>query len=145
VARIPGIVSVKRSDAIMLPLAAAQTFLTGAFVLRDGSGNIAECGADPASIYGLSMEPAGKEPTDAVNKVLVQQCTEMTRFWMPCSAAPVAANSGINYGITKGADGYWYVDFAKTAGTARVYVHQVDTDTARVEISVLAANRQSAP
>lgn len=142
--KIPGITSAKRSDPIMLPLAAAQTFLTGAFVLRDGSGNIAECGADPAVIYGLSMEPATKEITDAT-KILVQQATESWRAWMPTNVAPTAANSGINYGITKGADGIWVVDFTKTGGTARVYVHQVDTDTGRVEISVLAANRQSAP
>lgn len=129
----------------MLPLAAAQTFLTGAFVVRDGSGNIAECGADPASIYGLAAEPAGKEPVDAANKIIVEKATEKAKWWMPCSANPTAANSGVSYGITKGADGYWYVDFAKTAASARVYVHQVDTDTNRVEVSVLAANRQVAP
>lgn len=142
--KVPAIVSAKRSDAIMLPLAAAQTFLTGAFVLRDGSGNIAECAADPAVIYGVSMEPALKEITDAT-KIIVQQATEIVRWWFPTNVAPTSANSGVNYGITKGADGIWYVDFTKTAATARVYVHQIDTDTGRVEASVLAANRQSAP
>lgn len=143
--RVPAVVSAGRLDNIMLPLAAAQTFKTGAFVLRDGSANIAECGADPAVIYGIAEEPAGKEPVDAVNKIIVTKATEFTKWWMPTNVAPTSANSGISYGITKDADGIWYVDFTKTAGSARVYVHQVDTDTNRVEVSVLAANRQAAP
>lgn len=143
--RVPAVVSAKRLDNIQLPLAAAQTFKTGAFVLRDGSANIAECGADPAVIYGIAEEPAGKEPTDAANKIIVTRATEFTRWWMPCSANPTSANSGVSYGITKDSDGIWYVDFTKTGGSARVYVHQVDTDTNRVEVSVLAANRQAAP
>ena len=143
--RVPAVVSAGRLDNIMLPLAAAQTFKTGALVLRDGSANIAECGADPAVIYGVAEEPAGKEPVDAVNKIIVTRATEQTRWWFPTSAAPTSANSGVNYGVTKDADGIWYVDFTKTGGTARVYVHQVDTDTNRVEVSVLAANRQPAP
>lgn len=142
--RVPATVSTKRLDNIMLPLAAAQTFKTGALVLRDGSANVAECGADPASIYGLSEGEAGKEITDIL-KIIVTRATEFTRWWMPTSVAPTSANSGVSYGVTKDADGIWYVDFAKTAGSARVYVHQIDTDTGRVEVSVLAANRQVAP
>lgn len=142
--RVPATVSAGRLDNIMLPLAAAQTFKTGALVLRDGSANIAECGADPAVIYGVAEEPATKEITDAT-KIVVTRATEMTRWWFPTNVAPTSANSGVNYGVTKDSDGIWYVDFTKTAGSARVYVHQVDTDTNRVEVSVLAANRQAAP
>lgn len=142
--RVPATVSAGRLDAIMLPLAAAQTFKTGALVLRDGSANIAECGADPAVIYGVAEEPATKEITDAT-KIIVQKATETSKWWFPTNVAPTSANSGVNYGVTKDADGIWYVDFTKTGGTARVYVHQVDTDTNRVEVSVLAANRQAAP
>jgi hypothetical protein len=142
--RVPAVVSAGRLDNIQLPLAAAQTFKTGAFVLRDGSANIAECGADPASIYGIAEEPTTKEPTDP-NKIIVTRATEDTRWWFPTNVAPTSANSGVNYGVTKDADGIWHVDFTKTGGTARVYVHQVDTDTNRVEASILAANRQVAP
>ena len=142
--RVPATVSAKRLDNIMLPLAAAQTFITGALVLRDGSANIAECGADPASIYGVAEGAATKEITD-VAKIIVTRATEFTRWWFPTSVAPTSANSGINYGVTKDADGVWYVDFTKTGASARVYVHQVDTDTGRVEVSILAANRQVAP
>ena len=129
---------------IQLPLAAAQTFVTGAAVLRDGSGNITECGADPASIYGFSSGKATKNPVDPT-KTIIYPATESETFWFACNVAPTAANSGINYGITKDADGIWYVDFTKVAGSARVYVHEVDTDTNRVRVSVLAANRQVAP
>lgn len=142
--RVPATLSAKSLDNIQLPLAAAQTFKTGAAVLRDGSANIAECGADPAVIYGFSEEAAGKNPVDPL-KVIVAKATEKAKWWMPCSANPTSANSGVSYGITKDADGIWYVDFTKTAASARVYVHQVDTDTNRVEVSVLAANRQVAP
>lgn len=142
--RIPAVAAAGNRDNIQLPLAAAQTFKTGAAVLRDGSGNIAECGADPASIYGFSTGVATKNPVDAT-KAIIMKAFEGQKFWMQCNVDPVAANSGINYGITKDADGIWYVDFTKTAGTARVYVHDIDTDTKRVLVSVLAANRQVAP
>lgn len=140
---IPATQSAGRRDNIMLPLAASQTFKTGAFVYMDGSGNITECGADPATIYGLSEEPAGNEVTDGT-KILVGRATEEARWWIQCTSAPAAANRGVSYGIVKGSDGVWLVDFTDTTNT-RVYVHQVDTDTNRVEISVLAANRQIAP
>jgi hypothetical protein len=42
-------------------LAAAQAFLEGALVLADASDNYAECGADPASIAGVTVSPAGAE------------------------------------------------------------------------------------
>jgi len=127
-----------------LPLAAAQTFKIGAAVLMDGSQNIAECGADPASIYGFAAGAATKDPQDAT-KQIVYKAFEGQKFWMQTSVAPAASNRGVNYGITKDADGIWYVDFTKTAGVARMYVHDIDTDTVRVLVSVLAANRQIAP
>jgi hypothetical protein len=61
---------------------------------------------------------------------------------MDVSAAPVKADMGASYGLTKDADGYWYVDKAKTTTSARVYVHNIDTERNLVEVSVLIANRQ---
>jgi hypothetical protein len=141
--RVPATLSAGRRDNIQLPLAAGQTFKTGAFVVLSGVPDITECGADPASIYGISEEPAGKNPVDPL-KVIVTRATENTRWWIQCSANPVAANLGVLYGIAKDADGIWYCDFTDVVNT-RVYVHQVDTDTNRVEISVKEANRQIAP
>lgn len=142
--RIPCTPAAGNRDNIFLPLAAAQTFKVGAAIFLDGSGNVNECGADPASIYGFSAGAATKDPQDPT-KNICYKAFEGQKFWLQCSANPVAANRAINYGITKDADGIWYVDFTKTAGTARVYVHDIDTDTNRVLVSVLAANRQVAP
>lgn len=142
-ARIPATIAAGRKDNVQLPLAASQTFKTGALVVRDGSGNIAECGADPATIFGWALGEATKNPVDST-KQIVCRATEESRAWMQASADPTSANSGVSYGVAKDADGIWYVDFTDTTAT-RVYVHEVDTDTKRVLVSVLAANRQSAP
>ena len=141
--RIPAVAAAGNRDNIQLPLAASQTFKTGAFVYRDGSGNITECGADPASIYGLSTGEATKNPVDST-KAIIMKAFEGQKFWMQCSADPTSANSGVSYGVAKDSDGIWYVDFTDTTAT-RVYVHDVDTDTKRVLVSILAANRQVAP
>lgn len=142
--RIPATPAAGNRDNIYLPLAAAQTFKVGAAVLMDGSQNIAECGADPASIYGFSAGLAPKDPQDPA-KMVIYKAFEGQKFWMQTSVAPTVANRGVNYGITKDADGIWYVDFTKTAASSRMYVHDIDTDTVRVLVSVLAANRQIAP
>ncbi len=142
--RIAAVAAAGNRDNIQLPLAAAQTYKTGAAGVRDGSGNITECGADPASIYGFSTGEATKNPVDST-KTIIMKAFEGQKFWMQCSADPTSANSGVSYGITKDSDGVWYVDFTKTGATARLYVHDVDTDTKRVNVSVLAANRQVAP
>lgn len=141
--RVPATQSAGRRDNIQLPIKAGQTYKTGAFVFLDATPELNECGADPASIYGISEEPAGKNPVDAT-KGIVGRATEAARWWIQCSADPVAANLGILYGIAKDADGIWYCDFTDVVNT-RVYVHQVDVDTKRVEISVKEANRQVAP
>lgn len=142
--RIPAVAAAGNRDNIQLPLAAAQTFKTGSAVVRDGSLNIAECGADPALIYGFSTGVATKNPVDAT-KTIIMKAFEGQKFWMQANVDPAAANSGVKYGITKDADGIWHVDFTKTGASERVYVHEVDTDTKRVNVSVLAANRQVAP
>jgi hypothetical protein len=143
VPRIPATPAAGNRDNTYLPLAAAQTFKLGALVLLDGSANVTECGADPATIYGIAAHDAGKDPQDAT-KVILYKLFEGQKFWMQCSADPVAANRGISYGVAKDADGVWYVDFTDTVAT-RVYVHDVDTATKRVLVSVLAANRQTPP
>lgn len=124
--------------------AAAQTFLLGAAVLLDGSNNVAECGVDPAAILGFAAHPAGKNIPNTED--LVWRASEGQKFWMSGAAgAPVKANINVSYGITKGADGIWQLDTAKTAGSARLYVHNIDLDRNLFLVSVLAANRQTAP
>jgi hypothetical protein len=139
-AKVPGMPAVDKHDNMRLPTAAGQTFGLSALVVLDGSKNVTECGADPALIYGMALEPAGKDPEGAYT--IVAPAFEGQFFWMPCSADPVIATHQNNsYGVAKDADGIWHVDFSDTTNK-RVYVHQVDEDTKRVRVSVLEANRQ---
>lgn len=122
--------------------AASQTFKLGAAVLVDGSQNIAECGADPAAIKGFVAHPAGKNIP--ATEDLVWVASEGQKFWMSGTSNPVKANINQSYGIVKDADGIWIVDITDTVAT-RLYVHNVDLDRNLFLVSVLAANRQSAP
>jgi hypothetical protein len=143
VPRVPAVQSVGRDDNIQLPIVAGSTWKTSALVFLDGTPELNECGADPAVVYGVTEEPAGKNPVDAT-KGLVCRATEAARWWFPCSADPVAANIGIGYGAAKDADGIWYVDFTDAVNVV-FYVHQIDVDTKRAEVSIVEAVRQAAP
>lgn len=147
-AKVPAIASAGHRDAEWLTVAAAQTFKTGAAVVLDGSKNVTECGADPASLYGFSLGDVtagvSKDPQDNT-KVTVLKAIEGEKFWMSCTSAPSEATHRNNsYGLVKDADGIWIVDFTDTVAT-RVFVHRVDVDRNMVEVSVLAANRQIPP
>lgn len=39
-----------------------QTFQKGALVVVVAAGTISECGADPATVFGVALEPAGSRP-----------------------------------------------------------------------------------
>lgn len=123
--------------------AAAQAFKLGAAVLLDASEDIAECGTDPAAILGFAAHPAGKNIP--ASKDLVWKASEGQKFWMAGDNNPLKSDINQSYGITKDGDGIWHVDGTKTAGSARLYVHQVDLERNLYLISVLAANRQAAP
>lgn len=130
-------------DNIQLTDAAAQSYLQGAFVYLDGSGNVNECGADPIQIYGVACGPAGKHP-EGTTVTTISKAEGFTKFWMQCATTPSAANQSNSYGITKDANGIWNVDLAKTdPGQTRVFVEQVDTSgTNMVLVHVLDAYRQ---
>lgn len=139
--KFPAIPSAKFRQIQQYDLAASQTFKKGSAVVLSGAQEITECGTDPASIYGFSAEPAVGDPESAT-KILVAKAGTAQKFWMDVSSAPVKADMGASYGITKDADGFWYCDKAKTAGSARLFIHNIDTERNLVEVSVLAANRQ---
>ncbi len=141
--RVPAVQSAGRRDNIQLPVKTGETFKTGALVLLDATPEITECGADPAAVYGISEEPATKNPVDST-KSIIGRATEAARWWMPCSADPTAANVGIEYGAAKDSDGIWYVDFTDVVSVV-FYVHQVDTTTNRAEVSIIEAVRQVSP
>lgn len=144
--KIPIIPTAKSRQNQAYDLTAAQNFKGGSAVLLTGAQEASECAADPALILGFSAGPThdlrGLIADPEAPKVIIHKAGEGQKFWGDFSVAPLKSDIGVSYGITRDADGFWYVDKTKTAGTARVYIHQVDTDTNRVEFSVLIANRQ---
>lgn len=124
-------------------LASGETFEYGAVVLLDGSQEIVEAGADPASILGFALKE-GDEALPFSDKILVALVEGDARFWMDGDDDPTSADVDQEYGIAKDGDGIWHVDGTDVANT-RVYVLDVDTDRKRYLVKVLEANRQIAP
>lgn len=142
--KVPGYADRSREN-IQLTDAAGQTYLQGALVVLDGSKNVTECGADPASIYGLANGPAGKHPEGAT-VTTISKLGNGQKVWMPfVTATPTrASNENKAYGVVKDADGIWCIDDTDTVAT-RVYVHYVSEANKMGLVSVLSANRQIAP
>lgn len=131
-------------DNIQLTDAAGQTYQQGALVVLDGSKNVTECGADPASIYGVANGPAGKHPEGAT-VTTISKAFNGQKFWMACTSAPTrASNENKTYGVVKGADGIWVVDLTDAVNT-RVYTHFIDEARGMALVSILSANRQISP
>lgn len=146
---MPAIPVLRTRDTAQYTHAGGQTFLDGAFVVA-AAGVMSECGANPASIFGFALEPATFDPQGATI-VQVQRLQEGNKFWIPTTSdgttpqAPVVADIGATFGITKGTDSIWTLDRSKNAANQRLVVHNIDTVRLRAECSVLAANRQIAP
>lgn len=123
------------------PLADDADFLEGALVLA-AAGKVDECGENPAAILGVALHDTGALPLDEA--MLVAVAKSRSTFIMQGNVAPVQADEGVAYGVTKDADGVWHVDKTKTAGNARVMVERVFIGNGRdqYEVSVLPANRQ---
>ncbi len=130
-------------EVIQLPYLDGSTFLDGApVVFSTAAGTVSEAGADPASILGFTLSPAGGEVEEGTT--LIARAVNQHRFWFQCGSDPVAADEGKSYGLVKDADGVWLVDRTETVNT-RVQVHQVDLIRKMLLVSVLAANVQVAP
>ncbi len=130
-------------EVVQLAYATDSTFLDGApVVYTAANGTVAEGGADPASILGFTLSPAGGEVE--AGTTLIAKAANGKRFWFACATDPVAGDDGKSYGLVKDADGVWLVDRAETVNT-RVQVHQVDLIRKMLLVSVLAANVQVAP
>lgn len=147
-----GVYSNSNSPAIFeYTLAGSQTFAVGA-VLTWSSGLAAEASANPSDIIGVALAAANTAPGyDAGNSpspitwrenrlpVAVAYDSRNTFVGRICnnttdstSIAPVAADLGAQYGITKqatgGAAGSWFVDKNKTTTNARVEIVKIDTE-----------------
>jgi hypothetical protein len=136
--RMPAVAQESRSIR-EYTLAGGQTFITGAAVLLN-AGVVQECGVDPASILGFALHPAGTMPH--TTRVLVAIADKDSTYWLEGNVAPVAADVGAIYGITRDADLVWHVDKTKVGANARVRVVSIDTTRNAYEVKVLAANIQ---
>jgi hypothetical protein len=123
--------------------ATGQTFLKGALVVDNANGEVVECGADPAAILGIAMQAAGTGPgygvadagsatvfTGRAQEVVVAIADRTSQFTArgvnggTDPVLPLLTHIGEQYGVTKvGSD--WVIDFAKTAGSARVEITDI--------------------
>lgn len=117
-----------------------ETFGYGDFV-KLSAATVLRCGADPASILGLSevvsesarvLTPNGKVPIRVLDPELVLVMSSLT--------VPVdATHMNQSYGITRDANGIWQVDVSKTGGSARVTVVRLDIPNGFWYCKVLAS------
>lgn len=154
----PALPTSNTRDNVKVTVAANAAFLQGALLVLT-AGVAAECGANPATISHIAAEPGpgsrltltGANAIPDNVSAIAHRVTEFTRFWMQVTsdgtapATPQAADVGATFGVTKGTDGIWTLDRSKNAANQRVYVHSIDTVRNLAEVSVLAANRQTAP
>lgn len=133
-------------------LATGEEYELGSLLVVNGSGEYEECGADPASIAAVSLTatgvgsgplyPVGRKEFPEFEAIgLLVEGQTFTAQYVGTIGTPQTA-----YGVTKGADGIWRVDFGKTGGTARVlFVKTVlagPSASERVAVRVLVANIQ---
>lgn len=135
----------------------SANLIRGALVVA-AAGLIDVCGADPALIAGVALQDASSAPgfnaantpatiTGRSNKVSTAIANAVTEFSAELTngsavrIVPTQADVGVSYGVTAYA-GVWTIDKAKTAGSARVVVTGIDTDTNLVFFRILKANRQ---
>lgn len=136
------------------PVAAGQNFEVGALLVLDGSGNWAECGADPAAIGAVSESPFGVDTVGYIGtgrkefppgEVVATAVQDEVSFKAQYLGSLPAAIGG-TYGVTRDTGGIWKVDFNKTGATARVKLLNRFADApinqALVEVVFLSANVQ---
>lgn len=119
---------------------AAETLLYGEFCTLSGA-TVVRCGADPATILGLSevgsefaktLTPNGKIPVRVLDSGTVLRMSSATDY-------VDATHNAQSYGITRdGTSGFWRVDVAKTGASARVLVVAGDTTGNQWYVRVIA-------
>lgn len=123
-----------------------QTFTEYAFVVETAAGEVSECGADPATVLGLSLTGAGKGPgfdlpnssstvfvTGRNQEVGVAIFNRNTVFSIrgvnggTDPVIPLQTHIDEQYGVLKTGAGDWVLDFTET--TAKVLeIVDIDTD-----------------
>lgn len=105
-------------------LATGSAFPQGSLLLVNGSGEYAECGADPASIAAVAATPCGADtsgfnilgrkefPSGRMQGINVTGQVFRARY-----VGTLPAADGGSYGVVKDTDDAWKVDFAETVAT----------------------------
>lgn len=126
----------------------------GALVLVHSDGTFKECGADPASIAGVARSDVGtgsgaeypigsKEfPPGYCQAVLLKPGMKLTAEY-----TGTMGTVGTAYGVVRGSDGKWRIDFTET-GTAQFKLVRdlsaAPLDSNRVEVVVVTSFIQAA-
>lgn len=133
-----------------LPLASGAAGEDGALLVRDGDGNWAECGADPAVVGGVANSGFGADtsgfaalgrkefPTGYMVGTLVVDEQPFTAQYV----GSLPAADGGSYGVVRDTDGKWKVDFSDTTNLVVKLVGRRTGETpavARVVVTFLPA------
>jgi hypothetical protein len=139
-----------------LPVAAGAAFRQGALLVRDANGAWAECGADPAAVGAIALSDYGAADATAIGvghgrhefppgHMQGMKVQDEQEFHAEYVGTLPAADGG-TYGVTRGGDSKWRVDFAKDGAAARVKLVKRLTEAPinrnRVVVSFLPANVQ---
>jgi len=146
------------ADIVELVYDSAEVFKAGALVVVASDGELTECGADPAAIRGVALEPAARGPgfqmadspvviTGRQNKVSIVAATPTQKFWGrgvnggtdPVTPTQTMVNE--SYGVVKDSDGIWAIDISDTSNT-RVTITRVDIENKLFQFKFLTANIQ---
>lgn len=138
-----------------------QSFLTGALVLTDATGQLIECSANPTVVLGVALEPVASHPGyDLPNasrtNALVQGATQEvsvaiadTEQEFSCRGVnggtdpvtPVQADIGVQYGVSKVSND-WVLNQADTVNVV-VVVTDIRTDDNVFLVKVLRTVQQA--
>jgi len=100
------------------PEDASQTFVKGDLVVLDATtGELKECGADPAKILGIALDDATGVTGSSIN---VQVIRPGDQFKATFENAFVIADRFGKFEISTTAAGRWRIDDASTANNSRV-------------------------
>jgi hypothetical protein len=124
-----------RAEVRRYALASGSTFEAGALVVLDASEEIAECGADPASIMGIANANAADVVEAGFIEVTVATANTVfaaTGWDGTAQDTPAKTDLNQSYGVVKdgAASRGWEVD---TSDAVNTKVKVVDYDTDRKE------------
>jgi hypothetical protein len=134
-------------------LAAGSAFNQGSLMVVNGSGEYAECGADPASIAAVAATACGTDSTgfNILGKKefpagKMQGINLETNRLFRCKyVGTLPGADGANYGVIKDGDGDWKTDFADVTATRLKLIGRLTNspeNLPEVIVEFLAANIQ---